>query len=231
MMPLRRAAGAHEFLDRPVHVADRDASLRDIDRLNAWFGGYWLTLRTLRRLAARRPGPRRPLLVVDVGGGRGDFARRAVARGVRRSRRVRVVVVDRDGALLARAAPEPDVLAVRADATALPFRAASIDVAVASLTLHHLEPAAAARCLGEMRAAARLGVIVNDLLRTRLTLALVWLATRVVARHRFSRHDGPLSVRRAYDAEELRVLAEQAGIPRLAVRRYRLLGRLLAVAA
>jgi len=220
-----------EWLDRVVPAADRDASLRDVDRLDAWFGGYWLTLRAVRRLVPDASTARRPRLVADIGGGRGDFARRAVAWGVRHAQPVRVVVVDRDGDLLAHAAAEPGVLAVRADATALPFREASIDVVTASLTLHHLEPEAAVRCLAEMSSVAARGVVVNDLLRTRLTLGLVWLVTRVVARHRFSRHDGPLSVRRSYDAGELRVLAEKAGIRSLTVRRYPWLGRLVASTA
>jgi hypothetical protein len=82
-----------------------------------------------------------------------------------------------------------------------------------------------------MRGAARLGVIVNDLLRTRVSLALVWLATRLLARHPMSRHDGPLSVRRAYSPDELRALAARAGLGRLVVRRYPLLGRVVAIAS
>jgi ubiquinone/menaquinone biosynthesis C-methylase UbiE len=219
---MKRAEHAVEFLDRPVPRADREAALRDIDRLNAWFGGYWLTRRAIGRLT----GGARALTVIDVGGGRGDFARRLARSARRRGRRVRVVVVDRDAAV---AGGDPDVVAVRADATALPFREGAADVATASLLLHHLEPDAAARCLSEMRVAARRGVVVNDLLRTRATVALVWLATRLFARHRFARHDGPLSVRRAYAPDELRTLAEKAGIARLAIRRHGLLGRVVAV--
>jgi hypothetical protein len=80
-----------------------------------------------------------------------------------------------------------------------------------------------------MRAAARLGVVVNDLLRTRLGLALVWLATRLLARHRFARHDGPLSVRRAYSPAELKALAAAAGLATPAIRRHPWWGRLVAV--
>src|SRR5207244_1502470 len=54
-----RADGALEILDRPVALADRVASLADIDRLNAWFGGYALTLREIRRVVAAPPGGRR----------------------------------------------------------------------------------------------------------------------------------------------------------------------------
>src|SRR5262249_38512787 len=44
------------------------ASLDDIDRLNAWFGGYALTLREIRHIAPLVRG--RSFVVVDVGGGR-----------------------------------------------------------------------------------------------------------------------------------------------------------------
>ena len=226
---MRRAEAALEYLDGPLPRSDRDASLADIDRLNAWFGGYALTLRAIARLAAATPRGRR-LRVVDVGGGRGDFARRLIEKA---PRPVHVVLVDRDADMLAAAARAglPNLSAVRADATALPFREGSADVLTMSLTLHHLGPEAAVTSLGEMRAVARLGVVVNDLLRTRLSLLLVWIATRVVARHRVSRHDGPLSVRRAYAPEELRTLAEKAGVQAIRLERYPWLGRLLAVMA
>ncbi|MGH7309095.1 MAG: methyltransferase domain-containing protein [Candidatus Rokuibacteriota bacterium] len=222
---LPRATGTLEYLDGAVPGADREASLADIHRLNTWFGGYRLSERAIEGLiAATPPGTR--LCVVDIGGARGDLAGRLVARARRQGRRLAVIVVDRDGP----GRPRPGVVVVRADATALPFRPGAADVVTASLLLHHLEPAAAARSLAEMRATARRGVVINDLLRNRLTLAMVWLVTRLFTRHRFARHDGPLSVRRAYSPDELRVLAAQAGLPRFDVRCYPWLGRLVAVA-
>jgi ubiquinone/menaquinone biosynthesis C-methylase UbiE len=222
---LPRAEGALEYLDGPVPRADREASLADVHRLNAWFGGYLLSERAIERLTMAAPAGA-SLRIVDIGGGRGDLARRLVTRGRRRGHRMTTIVVDRDGAMR----PQPGVVVVRADASALPFRPGAADVVTASLLLHHLEPDAAARSLGEMRAAARLGVVINDLLRSRVTLALVWLVTRLFTRHPFARHDGPLSVRRAYSPDELRALATRAGLRRLSVRRYPWLGRIVAVA-
>jgi len=140
-------------------------------------------------------------------------------------------VLDRDGAPLvhADAARYPEIVRLRADAAALPIRDGGVDVVTSSLLLHHLDPETAVATLAASRAAARLGVIVNDLLRNRLSLALVWLATRLFAAHPFSRHDGPLSVRRAYSPDELGTLARRAGIRGIAVRTYPLLGRLVAV--
>ena len=231
---LERVEGTLELLDRPVALADRVASLADIDRLNAWFGGYTLTLREVRRVAAAVDAGN-ALIVVDVGGGPAAFAARLVewARAARRA--VRVIVVDRDAASLALArracAGYPEIRLVLADAAALPVREGAADVVTTALTLHHLEPDAVVACLREMAAAARGAVIVNDLLRTRLALGLVWLATRLLRCHPISRHDGPLSVRRAYSAAELTTLAQKAGITTFAVRAHPIYGRLVAVTA
>jgi SAM-dependent methyltransferase len=226
---MARVTGVHEHLDGPLPPAAHRATLDDLDRLNAWFGGYALTLRRLRRVLARLPRGR-PVRIVDVGGGRGDLAVKIVRWARRRDRAVRIVVVDSDAATLAlarrRTAAYPEIALVRADATALPLRQGAADVAVTALTLHHLDRPAAAACLAGMTTAAPVAVV-NDLLRTRLTLGLVWLTTRLLGLHPVSRHDGPLSVRRAYSARELQTLAASVG-RRIAVSRYPWLGRLVA---
>lgn len=228
---MRRAADEREHGDAPMAPAHLAPYLDDLDRLNRWFGGYRLASRTVQAVLATRG--RGAAVVVDVGGARGDFAQRLVrdARAVRRA--IVVVVADRDEASLgmgARAAKDyPELRWVQADATALPFRAASVAVAVTSLTMHHLEPDAAVQALREMRSIARLGVVVNDLLRSWASFAGVWLSTRLFARHPSSRHDGPLSVRRAYAAAELHALARRAGFRSFHVRRYWPFLRLIAV--
>jgi ubiquinone/menaquinone biosynthesis C-methylase UbiE len=231
---MRRAAGARELLDGAVSAADLAATLGDIDRLDAWFGGHALSLARVRR-ASRTVSRARALVVVDVGGGAGGFARRLVRWARRRGRPVRVVVVERDrgAAALARRACDdwPEIEIVRGDATAQPLAAESADVVHAALTLHHLEPDAAVTALAEMARVARGRVVVNDLARTRLALLLVWLATRLLAVHPISRHDGPLSVRRAYAPAELAELFRRAGLAGVSVRRYRAIARLVAESA
>jgi len=231
---VKRAEHVLEHLDRPLPTADLAASLADIERLNERFGGHWLTVRAVAEAAARLPRERR-LVVLDVGGGRGDLALHLVRWARATGRAIRVLVVDRDAATatLARrhCASAPEITVVQGDATALPVREGGVDVAVSVLTLHHLEHDAAAAMLGELRAAAREALIVNDLIRSRSAWLLVRLATWLFARHPVSRHDGPLSVRRAYSVDELGVLAGRARITRFTIARYPWLARLLLVAA
>jgi hypothetical protein len=231
-MVMARAHHVRELLDGPLPAADLRATLDDIDRLNTWFGGYALTLTRIRRVARRLPLGE-CLVVVDVGGGRGDLAVRIVRWARRAGRPVRVIVLDRDPAMLAlarrRTARYPEIALVCADATALPLRPATADVAVAALTIHHMAPDEASAALAAMAAAARV-VVVNDLLRTPASLALVWMATRALRLHPVSCHDGPVSVRRAYSADELTALGRRIGRG-VRVQAYPWLGRLVAEVA
>ena len=97
---MKRAENAREVLDGAIEVADLVATLADVDRLNAWFGGYALTLRQIRRLAAGVPRERE-LRVVDVGGGSAAFAVRLVKWARRSGRTICVMVVERDATILA----------------------------------------------------------------------------------------------------------------------------------
>jgi len=84
--------------------------------------------------------------------------------------------------------------------------------------------------LAEMRAASRDAIVVVDLPRHRLAWLAVWLTTRLRGCHPVSRHDGPLSVRRAYSARELAVLAGKARLVHFTVRRFPWLARVVVVA-
>jgi hypothetical protein len=91
-----------------------------------------------------------------------------------------------------------------------------------SLTLHHFEHADQIRALREAARVARRSVIVNELERCRPNYwgARLLAATRW-RRNRLTRHDGPLSVLRAFTPAELAGLAAEAGLGECTVdRRY-----------
>jgi ubiquinone/menaquinone biosynthesis C-methylase UbiE len=229
---LPRAEHAVEILDGPVPLADLSRCLADVARLNAWFGGRFLTMMHVKRLAAALPAGR-TLAILDVGTGGGDVPRALVRWARRASRPIRVIGLDRGAATLSvahgLARHYPEIQLVQGDAVNLPLPTGAVDIAISSLMLHHLAEPAAARHLAEMNRVARRGFVMNDLARSRIGYGLVWLVTRLCGVNYMSRHDGPVSVTRAYVPHELRTLCDAAGLRDVRIAHYRPLLRHCAI--
>lgn len=208
-----RLTGVAELLDGPLDdPAALVANLRDLARLNRVSGGIGLSLRAVAALG-------HPATILDVGTGGADIPMALLARAAREGRSLAVTATDNRVEVLAaarRARPAIDRIAGLtleiADGRGLPYPDAMFDVAHASLVIHHLEPDEAVAFLRELRRVARTGIVVNDLVRGRLAWLGTWLAVHTLASGRYTRHDGPLSARRAYSRAELIELLEIAGL-------------------
>ena len=216
---MNRLTDVAELLDGPLDDETAlVANLRDLSRLNRWTGGTALSVAAVRTL-----GPIASL--IDVGTGAADIPIALIADAQGLGRQLHVTATDSRPEVLAAARRASPTLATTdglvleiADGRSLPYPDASFDVAHASLVVHHLDPVAAVACLRELRRVARRGVVVNDLTRGWPVWIGAWLLTHTVARGRYTRHDGPLSVRRAYTPAELVDLLGQAGLTPMAIR-------------
>lgn len=211
-----RLTDAVELLDGPLDDPRAlAANLRDLRRVNRWLGGVRLSADAIDALAAHRP----ELTLLDVGTGGADIPLALLARARDRGRRLAVVAIDNRPEILVAAATTTPAVATTdglelhvGDGRSLPFPDRSFDVAHASLVIHHLSADAAVTLLREMGRVARLGVVVNDLHRGWLGFAGAWLLGHLFTGNRYTRHDAPLSVRRAWRAGEMADLLRAAGL-------------------
>ena len=182
--------------------------MRDIELANRLFGGLAPVVGTL----ARRTDV---ATVLDVGAGAGDVGRALLRAAARTGRRMHVTCLDRSETMLQiarkRAGATPGLDFVNGDGTALAFADAAFDAVTCTLALHHFEPNAAVRLLAELRRVARRVVLVADLCRSPLGYAGAWVFARALSRSPITRHDAPLSARRAYTRAEALVLARTGG--------------------
>jgi SAM-dependent methyltransferase len=211
-----RLSRVDELLDGPLDdPAVLAANLRDLARINRLTGGTNLSRRAIAAIAAIGPVSS----IVDIGTGGADIPVALLAEAHGRGRPLTVTATDsRPEVLAAARTARPGLdgvvgleLAV-ADGRRLPYPDGRFDVAHASLVVHHLEPDSAVALLRELRRVARRGIILNDLVRGRRFWLGAWLLTHSVAASRYTRHDGPLSVRRAYSRPELAELIAAAGL-------------------
>jgi SAM-dependent methyltransferase len=211
----RRLEHAPELLDEPAHApGELEQSLAQVAEVNRMLGGTRAVLRALRPFAA----PGSELRVLDIGTGSADIPVAIARWASRRKAAVRIVATDVHPQMrriaAAVTAPFARVISVEdADALALPYADDDFDVAILSLTLHHFDGDDPITVLREAARVARRAVIINELERCRAN----WYGARLLARtrwrgNRLTRHDGPLSVRRAFTPDELHALARRAGL-------------------
>lgn len=99
------------------------------------------------------------------------------------------------------------------DGMRLPFRDKTFDAVICTLSFHHLTDSECERVLREMWRTTRRLVLVNDLHRHPVAYVSIWILSRLFSRSLMVKHDGPLSVQRAFRPQELREIARRAGIP------------------
>jgi hypothetical protein len=159
-------------------------------RINRWFGGVATTRRMIERVASATG--QNFFSVLEVAAGLGAVPRIAGQELAHKGITLDVTDLDRVPSHL-----QPGNRAVVADALALPFQSGSFDLVSCSLFAHHLEPAELARFAGEALRVSRCAVLINDLIRHPVHLALVYAGFPLM-RSYVSRVDGLASVRRAW---------------------------------
>lgn len=188
---------SEEILDSDqCPASEAETSLRDLCRINRWFGGVGTTRKLIEQVA--HTTGKKQFSLLEVAAGFGEVPRTAAQQLAAKGITLDITDLDRVSSHLRRGHR-----AVAADALALPFRVESFDLVCCSLFAHHLDPAELAQFVNEAARVSRCAVLINDLIRHPLHLALVYAGFPLMRSH-VSRVDGVASVRRAYIPEEVR---------------------------
>lgn len=216
----RRDANARELLDAEVIDEERlRRNLRDIRTINGILGWRAFAVREVaRQVSARRLTS---FTLLDVASGSGDIPRAVARWAARAGISAHILATDISPRIVATAraelSAEQTAHAETADALALTYPPGGFDIALCTLALHHFAPEPATRLLANL---ARVGqtVMVFDAARSPVAYGGAWLLTRILRMDHMTRHDAPMSVRRAYSLAELRDLAMAAGLRDARVR-------------
>ena len=200
-----------EYLDGQLDAELLRGNLRDLARVNRWLGGVDLSWRAIRPFLEAGRATR----ILDVGTGAGDIPHHLLRRARGRypleivATDVRPELVD---AARATATAGPSFEVRQDPADRIDSGDGSVDIAHCSLVFHHLDDDQAVGLMREMRRVATSAIVINDLAPGRRWWLGACLLTWSLTRNSYTRHDAPLSVRRAYALDEVRSFAEQAGL-------------------
>jgi ubiquinone/menaquinone biosynthesis C-methylase UbiE len=194
--------------------AEISSALRDLRHINAWFGGNATTASLLTDLAKRSGN--KSLSILEVAAGAGDVPRTVQQELETRGIALQFTLLDRVGAHLGNGNGKVS-RAIVADALSLPFASGSFDVIHCCLFAHHLAPQQLIHFVNEALRVCRTAVLINDLIRSPLHLALVYAGLPLFG-SRITWHDAPASVRQAYTQREMDQILRQSAASKVEIR-------------
>lgn len=181
-------------------------TLRDIDKVNKWLGGSKITIDGIKSILAET-SPEEPVKIVDVGCGNGSILREIADYGRKHHLQLELTGIDanlhaveiaRD---LARDYPEINFEGLNIFSTS--FAEKKYDIVLCTLTLHHFNDAQINRLLKIFLESAKLGVVINDLHRSKAAYYLFKAFCAVFIRNEIARKDGLTSILRGFRKSDL----------------------------
>ena len=209
-----RRADTPELMDDPaVDFETFRACLVDLAKVNAWTFAYRPTFAFLNPICDGGRWPQdRPVAILDVGSGYGDMLRLVAKWAKARGLAVRLQGLDRNPWAARSAERVLGSEGIQWLSEDLFDHRGGADIVLSSLFTHHLDDASLARFLAWQEVNARIGWFVNDLLRHPFSYYGFALLSRLMLWHRFVRHDGPVSISRAFHPEDWTRLLARAGV-------------------
>lgn len=215
MISLRHRSLAPELMDGDdVSPQEFAACIEDLARVNTVTLARPPTLAFIREALRATPATRK-LTIVDVGYGAGDMLQaiaRVLARGGREARLIGYDINPRSEPVARRLAPEWMGIDFRTgDALAMADEE-PVDIVVSSLVTHHMADDEIVRFLRWMERRCTLGWLVNDLHRQWISWYGFSILSAATRWHPFVKHDGPLSIARAFTRADWNELLESANL-------------------
>ncbi|SFW66338.1 methyltransferase domain-containing protein [Chitinophaga sancti] len=196
-------------------------TLDEIAGINQLLGGNRITVQGVRQLLQSIPVDK-TVSIVDLGCGNGDMLRTLALKCRKEGRSVKFIGVDANRFTIAHAitlsADYPEIIYHCTDIFSAEFAASKYDIVLCTLTLHHFAEAALKSLLQLLLRNARIGIVINDLHRSRIAYYLFCLFSFVWGLGPMAKEDGRISILRGFKRKELIALAKTLNIVQYTLR-------------
>ncbi len=200
-----------ELMDDPMMDAERyrEAYL-DINRCNRLLGGYGITLKALENLI--KTHPKESYTILDMGCGDGQMLRKVAIFLKKREIKHTLIGIDlRDDVLdIAREKSKdfPEIQFVRQNILELDHTF-DCDILLCTLTMHHFTDANIQIFTKKFISLAKIGVIINDLQRSKMAYTLFKLFSLFFIRTEVAKYDGLVSISKGFLMPDLKEYASK----------------------
>lgn len=192
--------------DFSLHGEELQAALDQIAQINRLLGGNKLTLHGIKRLL-KKSDTAQTITIADIGCGNGDMLRMLAKFGQKNNLNFKLIGIDANDFTISYAkalsTEYPNIEYKGIDIFSEAFKAIQYDIVLCTLTLHHFTNDEILNIITTFNNNAKVGIIVNDLHRSKVAYRLFEIICRIFNLNRMSRQDGLVSILRGFKKDEL----------------------------
>ncbi|MDP5044898.1 MAG: methyltransferase domain-containing protein [Leeuwenhoekiella sp.] len=195
-----------ELMDDPsLDEVTLKAALKDVTLVNKWLGGQQITIDGLNYFF--RKFPQDSYKIVDLGCGDGEMLRTIASYARKQNIKVELLGLDLNEKSINLAKEKskdyPEISFKKQDILTLDRTSFQCDIVVSVLTMHHFTNEEILVFMQQFLALSKLGVVINDLQRSKIAHTLFKGFSKVFMKTHIARHDGLISIERAFKKNEL----------------------------
>jgi 2-polyprenyl-3-methyl-5-hydroxy-6-metoxy-1,4-benzoquinol methylase len=154
--------------------------------------------------------------ILDIGSGAGDIARWFVRYARKKQLKVTVICIDNDSRCIDFAKHHsinyPEIIFKKMSALDLDTLPEEPDYIFANHFLHHIDSHLIPDLIRQINQKAKIGFLINDLLRSNVTYALFFLLYPLLGCRAFTWSDGLLSIRKGFTLNEINSIVKNSGL-------------------
>ena len=199
-------------------------NLQELEAVNHWLGARTTLIRALEEVCRRHPRlfKGKTITIADLGCGGGDLLRAVHEWAKAKRLNVELIGIDANPFMVRYAAEQSrmfrEIRFETANVLSDAFKTMRFDIVCLNTFCHHLSDADLIILLKQLETQTSTAIIVNDLHRHWIAyLSIKWIS-RLLDFSYLAKHDGPLSVLRAFRKRELIDLIELADFDRYRIR-------------
>lgn len=196
-------------------------TLDEIAGINQLLGGNRITVQGVRQLLQSIPIDK-TVSIADLGCGNGDMLRTLALKCRKEGRAVKLTGIDANrftiDHAIALSKDYPEITYHCADIFSEEFAQSKYDIVLCTLTLHHFTEAEMKSLLQLLLGNTRIGIVINDLHRSRIAYYLFCLFSFVWGLGPMAKEDGRISILRGFKRKELIALASSLNIVQYTLR-------------
>ena len=203
--------------DLDMRGEELEKTLGDLDKVNYWLGGNKITVEGVEKLL-KSCCFKRPVKIVDVGCGNGSILKQVADYGRKTGNKFELLGIDANENAMEIAQKNlsayPEVSFKAMDVFSEEFKTLETDIILCTLTLHHFSDAGIKSLLRIFTQNVGLGVVINDLQRSKAAFYLFQGFCAAFGIREINRKDGLTSILRSFKKQELEEFSKDLEVSR-----------------